>query len=168
MADRKVVKAKTTEKAVRLDDKMLKKLSDKAWELRLRNEQALIRKVLEEYFEREEEVKTEKKYSPSVTIKYSNTEMIKKVVKAAAKKDKYLDEENLAECFSIIVDEGLKVEELEKTIKSQQQQIKNLEYNLANEKRDHEFWRKRAAELTFGKNSQPTEEVKKRQSSKKG
>ena len=42
MADNKVVNAKTTEKTLRLDDKLLKKISDKAYSLRLGSDQGVV------------------------------------------------------------------------------------------------------------------------------
>lgn len=54
MADNRVVHAKTTEKTLRLDDKLLKQISDKAYSLRLSSDQGLMRQILEEYFKREE------------------------------------------------------------------------------------------------------------------
>lgn len=153
MADNKVVHAKTTEKTLRLDDKLLKKISDKAWSLRLSSDQALMRQILEEYFKKEEEVKQEKKYSPSVTLTYSSQDTFKKVMKAAAKIDKHIDLEDIEEGFKLVVEDGLKVEELEKKIKSQQQQIFNLESDLSKEKMDKEYFKKRVHELTFGDKS---------------
>jgi len=42
MSDNKVVNAKTTEKTLRLDDKLLKKISDKAYSLRLGSDQGVV------------------------------------------------------------------------------------------------------------------------------
>jgi len=149
MADNKVVHAKTTEKTLRLDDKLLKKISDRAYSLRMGSDQALMRQILEEYFKKEEEIKQEKKYSPSVTLTYSSPETLKKVIRAAVKKDKYLDEEDLEECFKRTVEEGLKVEELEKKIDSLQKKIWDLESDLKKEKTDKEYFKKRVNELIF-------------------
>ena len=161
MADSKVVHAKTTEKTLRLDDKLLKKISDKAWSLRLSSDQAFMRQVLEEYFKKEEEVKMEKKYSPSVVLTYTNQDTIKKVMQIQKKKDRYLDEEHLEEAFKRMILDGIesetKLEELNKKNQSFTQNIYELESKLKLEQISTQYWKDRV----LGKPQEPTKPAKK-------
>ncbi len=143
MADNKVVHAKTTEKTLRLPDKLLKKISDKAWSMRLSSDQAFMRQVLEEYFQREEEIKDEKKYSPSVTLTYTSQDYLEKVSKVALKRDSSLEKEDLESCFKRLVEDGLRVEDLNKKISLQQQDIWNLESDIRKEIIDKDYWKSR-------------------------
>ena len=147
MADNKVVHAKTTEKTLRLDDKILKKISDKAYSLRMSSDQTLMRQILEEYFKKEEEVKIEKKYSPSVVLTYSNQDILKKVMQIQKKKDRYLDEEHLEEAFKRMILDAIeletKLEELNKKNQLSTQKIYELESKLKLEQTTTNYWKER-------------------------
>ena len=161
MSDNKVVNAKTTEKTLRLDDKLLKKISDKAYSLRLGSDQALMRKILEEYFVIEEEIKMEKKYSPSVTLTYSSEDYLKKVAKMALKRNSSINDDDYSDCFKEIVQDGLDMEvtvgELKKSNQSLTTKVYDLESKLKLEQIDKQYWKDRV----LGKPQEPTKPSKK-------
>ena len=97
MADNKVVRAQTTEKVLRIDDKLLKKISDKAYALRLKSDQTLMRQILEEYFDKNssknKDVETEKLKKEITSLKQKNwdleSEIRKEIIEKENFKEKY-------------------------------------------------------------------------------
>ena len=97
MADNKVVRAQTTEKVLRIDDKLLKKISDKAYALRLKSDQTLIRQILEEYFDKNssknKDIETEKLKKEITSLKEKNwdleSEIRKEIIEKENFKEKY-------------------------------------------------------------------------------
>ena len=97
MPDNKVVHAKTSEKTLRVPDKLLKKISDKAYALRLRSDQVLMLQILEDHFDKNslknKDVDTEKLKKEVASLKQKNwdleSEIRKEIIEKESFKEKY-------------------------------------------------------------------------------